>query len=116
MPRAKTPKKNGVKDPLVKDPTTTTTSSATVLQKLQNVSAATEPATAPTAIVAPEPRRLEIVKPESRASVVPINLEDEIRALAYEFSARRGFIPGYETEDWLAAEREIRQRYHQRSA
>jgi hypothetical protein len=29
---------------------------------------------------------------------------------------RRGFEPGHESEDWLAAEREVRQRYHQQSA
>ena len=28
-------------------------------------------------------------------------------------SERRGFEPGHETEDWLAAEHEVRQRYHQ---
>jgi hypothetical protein len=29
---------------------------------------------------------------------------------------RRGFEPGHEAEDWFAAEREVRQRYHQHSA
>jgi hypothetical protein len=29
---------------------------------------------------------------------------------------RRGFEPGHEHEDWVAAEREVRQRYHQQSA
>jgi hypothetical protein len=47
---------------------------------------------------------------------VPINLEDEVRRLAYLLSERRGFEPGHETEDWLTAEREVRQRYHQQSA
>jgi hypothetical protein len=112
MARTKSPKKNEV---VIKDqPTTTNTTS---LPKTQESAPVAVPATVPTAIAAAaEPRRLEIVKPEPRASIVPINLEDEIRKLAYEFSARRGFIPGYENEDWLAAEREIRQRYHQRSA
>ena len=58
----------------------------------------------------------EIVKTEPRANLVPINLEDEIRRLAYLMSERRGFEPGHEAEDWLAAEREIRQRYHPQSA
>lgn len=58
----------------------------------------------------------EIVKSDTRATVVPINLEDEIRRLAYLLSERRGFEPGHEAEDWLTAEREIRQRYHQQSA
>ncbi len=61
-------------------------------------------------------KRPEIVKTEPRANVVPINLEDEIRRLAYLYSERRGFEPGHEGEDWLAAEREVLQRYHQHSA
>jgi Protein of unknown function (DUF2934) len=62
---------------------------------------------------APKP---ETVRSDSRATVVPINLEDEIRRLAYLYSERRGFTPGHETEDWLAAEHEVMQRYHQYSA
>ena len=58
----------------------------------------------------------EIVKSDTRANLVPINLEDEIRRLAYLLSERRGFEPGHESEDWLTAEREVRQRYHQHSA
>lgn len=61
-------------------------------------------------------RKPEIVKAEPRANLLPINLEDEIRQLAYLLSERRGFEPGHETEDWLSAEREVRQRYHQYSA
>jgi hypothetical protein len=61
-------------------------------------------------------RKPSIVKSEVRPNVVPINLEDEIRRLAYLLSERRGFEPGHEAEDWLAAEREVRQRYHQHSA
>jgi len=57
-------------------------------------------------------RKPEIFKAESRSNLVPINLEDEIRRLAYLMSERRGFEPGHETEDWLAAEHEVRQRYH----
>lgn len=58
-------------------------------------------------------RKPEIVKTDSRSNLFPINLEDEIRCLAYLMSERRGFIPGHETEDWLAAEHEVRERYHQ---
>jgi hypothetical protein len=58
-------------------------------------------------------RKPEIVKSDSRSNLFPINLEDEIRRLAYLLSERRGFIPGHETEDWLAAEHEVRERYHQ---
>lgn len=61
-------------------------------------------------------RKPEIVKSDSRANLVPINIEDEIRRLAYLYSERRGFEPGHETEDWLAAEDEVRQRYRQQSA
>jgi|SRR5208283_4104507 len=61
-------------------------------------------------------RKPEIVKAESRSNLVPINLEDEIRRLAYLLSERRGFEPGHEAEDWVIAEREIRERYHQHSA
>jgi hypothetical protein len=58
----------------------------------------------------------EIVKSDSRANLVPINLDEEIRRLAYLMSERRGFEPGHEADDWFAAEREVRQRYHQHSA
>jgi hypothetical protein len=56
------------------------------------------------------------VKTEARANLVPINVEEEVRRLAYLLAERRGFEAGHEGEDWLAAEREIRQRYHQQSA
>jgi hypothetical protein len=81
--------------------------------------------TAPAAIVpetksAPETRKFEVRKPaphkaEPRKNVVPINLEDEIRRRAYELYERR-VNSGNETEDWLTAEREVLQRYHQQSA
>ena len=68
----------------------------------------------------PEPqqnlRKPSIVRSETRANLVPINVDEEIRRLAYLLSERRGFEPGHETEDWLTAEHEIRQRYHQQSA
>lgn len=71
-------------------------------------------------ITQPEPkkssRKPTIVKTETRASIVPINLDEEIRRLAYLMSERRGFEPGHEAEDWLAAEREIRQRYRQQQS
>ena len=62
------------------------------------------------------PRKPEIVKTEVRANLVPINVEEEVRRLAYLLAERRGFEPGHEAEDWLAAEREVRQRYRQQSA
>ena len=68
-----------------------------------------------------EPRKLEVVKPETaksdgRSNVVPINLDDEIRRRAYELYQQRGDGTGSEADDWLRAEREVRQRYHQHSA
>jgi hypothetical protein len=70
-------------------------------------------ATKPEPVIAPEPRKkLEVVKTEPRR-VVPINVEEEIRRRAYELYQQRGSKPGSEREDWLAAEREVRQRYHQ---
>jgi hypothetical protein len=62
---------------------------------------------------APKP---ELVRNDARATVLPINLDEEIRRFAYLLSERRGFAPGHEAEDWLAAENEIRQRYHQQGA
>ena len=66
--------------------------------------------------IKPEPRRFEIRKPEPRKNVVPINLEEEIRRRAYELYQRRESGTGSEAEDWLTAEREVMQRYHQQSA
>jgi hypothetical protein len=61
-------------------------------------------------------RKPEIVRNDVRANLVPINVEEEVRRLAYLLSERRGFEPGHEAEDWLTAEHEIRQRYRQQSA
>ena len=76
----------------------------------------TQQAETPTTVTRKAARKPEIVKTEPRANLVPINLEDEIRRLAYLLSERRGFEPGHDAEDWLDAEREVRQRYHQQSA
>ena len=57
-----------------------------------------------------------IVKSDARANLLPINLEDEIRRLAYLMAERRGFEPGHEADDWFAAEHEVHQRYHQHRA
>jgi len=61
-------------------------------------------------------RKLEAKKNDSRTNVVPINLEDEIRRRAYELAEQRGFQGGSDTDDWLTAEREVLERYHQQSA
>jgi hypothetical protein len=72
------------------------------------------------AVAEPRPasdgRKFEVMKTDARKNLVPINLEDEIRRRAYELYQERGSVSGNEAEDWLIAEREIRQRYHQQSA
>lgn len=75
----------------------------------------------PEARVAAEPkvaegRKFEVMKNDSRKNLVPINLDDEIRRRAYELYQQRGSGSGSEADDWLSAEREIRQRYRQQSA
>jgi Protein of unknown function (DUF2934) len=70
----------------------------------------------PQSRVAAEPKRFELRKAEPRKNVFPINLEDEIRRRAYELYQQRGAGSGSEAEDWLAAESEVMQRYHQQSA
>lgn len=72
--------------------------------------------TEPTAAESKKPTLRPSIVKNDRANVLPINLDDEIRRLAYLLSERRGFEPGHESEDWLAAEREVRQRYHQQTA
>ena len=73
-----------------------------------------------TTAAAPEARKTtrkpEIVRNDVRANLVPINVEEEVRRLAYLLAERRGFEPGHEAEDWVTAEREVRQRYRQQSA
>jgi Protein of unknown function (DUF2934) len=88
-----------------------------VQTNVQAVAAETAPlATKPESKIALEPRKkLEVVKNEPRR-VVPINVEEEIRRRAYELYQQRGAKPGSEREDWLAAEREVRQRYHQQQS
>jgi hypothetical protein len=105
MARSKTPTGSKQKDTAIPN-------STPAVPTTQGVAAGT----AQTEPNRPEARKLEIVKTDSRANVVPMNLEDEIRRRAYELSKQRGFEGGSETEDWLTAEREVLQRYHQQSA
>jgi len=103
---------------------------------VHTVSADAAPAeVAPEVKVKPETRKLGMVKtaprktePRKNGSVnlvpgnmgpgnmVPINLEEEIRRRAYELYLLRGPGSGSEAEDWLTAEREVRQRYRQRQS
>lgn len=41
------------------------------------------------------------------SSSVPADRESQVRMVAYLRAERRGFAPGYEVEDWLAAEAEV---------
>jgi Protein of unknown function (DUF2934) len=70
---------------------------------------------------APEPRKMEVVRSETRKNgaapnLIPINLDDEIRRRAYELYQQRGTASGNEAEDWLTAEREVKQRYRQQQS
>jgi len=95
--------------------------SAVKLPDVNAVAAEMAPNTnVPETTIASETRKFEIKRSEPRKSeirknVVPINLEDEIRRRAYELYQQRG-TTGSEAEDWLTAEHEVRQRYHQQSA
>jgi hypothetical protein len=58
------------------------------------------------------PRKtLALVKPGSEPDVAPFVGPERRNALiaeaAYFRAEKRGFVPGHETEDWLAAEAEI---------
>jgi hypothetical protein len=81
------------------------------------VAAGTTPAEVAAVKATAEPRKLEVVKTEPRKNVVvPIKLEDEIRRRAYELYVQRGSASGSEAEDWLTAEREVRQRYQKQQS
>jgi hypothetical protein len=43
----------------------------------------------------------------SRNGSLPSDLEAAIRLRAYELYAQRGYVEGFEEEDWLTAEREV---------
>jgi DUF2934 family protein len=119
MPRPKSPKKNHSVEELASSSTTVPVANS---DNESPRTFAVQPATAETrktemkTATPKKARKPAIVKAEPRSKLVPINLEDEIRRLAYLLSERRGFEPGHETEDWVMAEREIRERYHQQSA
>ena len=124
MARSKFPKTNGAKETSgagaqESQPNSRATEALPVTASAESNPPAESAAKADTKktknVKAPAPK-LEAVRGEGRGTVVPINLEDEIRQLAYLLSERRGFEPGHENEDWLTAEREVRQRYRQHSA
>jgi hypothetical protein len=115
MPKSKSPKKNGAAEPV-----------SNVNQEMTSAPGADmAPLTAArneagngqvTTVTTRKARTPDLRKTESRSNLFPINLDDEIRQVAYLMAERRGFEPGHETEDWLNAEREVRGRYHQQTA
>jgi len=55
-------------------------------------------------------QRLQELAAQRAAAPTPKELERWIAEAAYYRAERRGFAPGGETEDWLAAEAEIKAR------
>ncbi|MDQ1241800.1 MAG: hypothetical protein QG601_417 [Pseudomonadota bacterium] len=49
-------------------------------------------------------------RPPKAAPSVPPDRDSLVRMAAYLRAERRGFAPGYEIEDWLAAEAEVNER------
>jgi hypothetical protein len=116
MPRPKNQKKNnGAAEPALNADTAVAKADAKTMESTASPSAL-EGRNTEMKTTTRKTRMPEIVKAEPRSNLVPINLEDEIRRLAYLLSERRGFQPGHETEDWLSAEREVHDRYHQHTA
>lgn len=67
------------------------------------------PATADTRARGAQPKgpRPARAKPEQRAPVSAEERRSMIAEAAYLRAERRGFAPGHETEDWLAAEADV---------
>ena len=115
MAKAKTP---GTKAKRTTKDQTVNPSPATTPAVVEAAPASIIPEVQVTALpkVSAEHKIFEVRKSEARKNLVPINIEEEVRRRAYELYQQRGPRPGGEAEDWLAAEREVMQRYHQQSA
>jgi hypothetical protein len=61
----------------------------------------------------PENGNTNSQKAPSRNGSLPSDLESAIRLRAYELYAQRGYLEGFEKEDWLQAEREVLARHAQ---
>ena len=114
MARPKLPKNGGGTPPAITS--SESTSFDTVESPVESMAAASPATEVRKAKSTRTTRKPKFVGTESRANLVPINLDDEIRSLAYLLAERRGFEPGHETEDWLNAEREVLGRYQQQRA
>ena len=108
MAKPRVPKKNGG-DVTVAPPVEAASSEVLASETNGNGAATNGAKTTGRKKIAAKP---EIVKSDLRATIVPINVEEEVRQLAYLMAERRGFEPGHEADDWFAAEQEVRQRYH----
>ncbi len=62
----------------------------------------------------PAKRPVTVLKPKSSADLA--RMEEEIRRRAYQLYEERGGQHGFDQDDWLRAETEIRARYGIRSA
>ena len=65
--------------------------------------------------VAPE-KAAAARRPPKAVPSVPADRDSMVRIAAYLRAERRGFAPGYEIEDWLAAEAEVSARQNARPA
>jgi hypothetical protein len=112
--------KNGVSGPMIPDGNPVAAEVASASQPAASApkaeAAAAGASAAPQAVATSDTRKFELHKAEPRKNVIPINMEDEIRRRAYEIFQQRGYGSGSEAEDWLAAEREVMQRYRQQRA
>jgi len=64
-------------------------------------------AVAKTARKAPQVTAAPVKRPRKASPPVPVDRESMVRMAAFFRAERRGFAPGYEIEDWLAAEAEV---------
>jgi hypothetical protein len=62
---------------------------------------------AESALPQPEPDALAAESPAFDEGAAPLSRDEMIAVAAYYRAERRGFAPGAELEDWLAAEAEI---------
>lgn len=65
----------------------------------------------PSSLNPPAKRPVAVLKPKS-----PVDLQEEIRQRAYELFQERGGQHGFDQDDWLRAEAEVRSRRGVRSA
>ena len=75
--------------------------------------AATKPVVDNNVLRMPENGNTNSQKASSRNGSLPSDLEAAIRLRAYELYAQRGYLEGFEKEDWLQAEREVLARHAQ---